>query len=153
MLLRFTAPAQEDSFISSLVARYLPDHMKRLIFVTTAYGVLLTPPPPDPNDLGRLNTVMKLAHRPKALWFPFYFANWIWRHRVGVVVLADGQRMTLDRLFHTPELRQECEQPQFSRALATQLVRVMPEWLEYASRSVMTKDLECLIRTVVMTEA
>lgn len=117
---------------------FIPSKTKRLIFISTILAAIKDINEPDEKLIHRLNNLLNIADRDKAMVLPMYFGIKFWNKKLpyGITINSlpnkhftlkdiDNKNLTLAQL----------------RIVGNTVIHNTPDWLRYGSRRSMRTDL------------
>lgn len=145
-------PERRRSFwmqkIGNFLCQRISGRVKRLIFLSSVFGLIENVSAPSKDTLSKLNKVLRLAHNNDAIAFPIYIHSWLWSNCEPTrKVLIDDSEVSLTELLsdiNECSLR-ETHAGVFNK-LAKYLSNIAPEWIVYGPTQMIAKDLEVLFK-------
>ena len=132
-------------FIITLVHWFIPLRGKRILFITSVYSYLADADENSTDLLRRLNKQLNLVRDLDALKLP---ANPVWRYLFwGNERLANALELAKCSFDCTPETVKGLDDETI-KDLCEEMVKAAPEWLRYARREQMRKELFTAITTM-----
>lgn len=131
--------------LGDLLCKYVPRRFKRLVFLTSVYGMIEGVDIPDAEHLKRMNELLHLARDSKALALPILLQSKIWKSRLAFPVIRLSEREICIGDLKTSML---CTRDY--DYLAAYLIEKAPRCLNYGSLALVARDLERLfmVRTL-----
>ncbi len=143
---------RQDAFWLRTIRQFLSERIsariKRLIFLSSVFGLVGNVNNPSKDTMSKLNTVLKLAHNNDAIAFPMYIHSWLWRNcDPNLKVQIDGETVSLaDLLRNVTEATDMTWQGSQFKLLAEYLTQIAPQWIVYGPTQMIAKDLEVLFK-------
>lgn len=140
-----TAIASEKSrggFLARFVLMRLPSRFKRMIYVSSIFGLIENSKDPDMELMTKLNEVLQLAKSgPKSCELPIHIRMTIWKN-------LDVQHMDIgeDKSIALNEVIQRALSIENCSKIGEQLAKSAPAWLQYGSVAAMAHDVVVLIK-------
>ena len=134
-------PLVKFSLRSSLIRlahQLLSWRTRRMILLSSIYGVVLDIKKPDIEHSNRLSSVLNLAKDPRALELPVAIKSVIWYLTDENKVTVAKRQLCLKDLGRPDLTEEECN------VLANHVVEQIPGVLRYAKTSQMVYDVKCL---------
>jgi hypothetical protein len=135
-------PGKFSGWMDRLLKKKLSYRLKRMIFLSSVLGLVENIQHPDNELLGKLNSVLKLAHDKQALKFPIMIHSWIWRRQKDNVISLDGRTVPISDLVQLRE-----GDVNFDK-LAEYLFHAAPDWVVYSKLPTVSEDLRKLFAEV-----
>lgn len=128
--------------LTKQMAEVLPRRIKRLLYVSSAIGILLRDKKPDAALVARINDKLKLAYSASGMLFPIYIGTIIWKNlmtntiqlQIGLVPVAELNPGDLSDM--------DCWRTGLFFARHT------PPWLQYGSDELMAADMHDILVTL-----
>ncbi len=141
------------SFNGNFFSRYLnknfgevlPRRIKRLLYVSSAMGLLLRTKNPDMRLVSRINDKLKLAYNASGMLFPIYIGSIIWKNLLSNVIELNIGAVPVSEINVHKLSDMDC----WKTGLF--LARNTPEWLQYGSNELMASDIHDML--VLLDEA
>lgn len=111
-----------------------------MIFLSSLYGLALDIQKPDITHAKKLSKVLNIAREPSSVELPMSLKSVIWKNHLTEKLDHQGNILRVTDL-NNPWLSLE----DFD-ALATSIVKNMPEWLKYAKDSQIKYDIRCMVK-------
>lgn len=126
-------------YLSQEAGQVLPRRIKRLIYVSSAMGLLLKTRELDARLAERINSTMKLAYGASGLLFPVYIGAIIWKNlKTNLVELKLGPvQLTSIDVYKLDDM--DCWRTGLFFA------RNVPTWLRYGTIELMTADIHDML--------
>lgn len=132
---------RDNSFIARHGLKKLPRNFKRMVYVSSIFGLLMDNDHPDRRLIQKLNEIIELARDTKACEFPIYIRNAIWENLdKGSFTINDKQSIALTEILRSDLTTDACN------AIGLQLASKVPSWLSYGSPAIMANDVIQLIK-------
>lgn len=122
-------------YLTNRFSNYLPRRFKRLLFVSSAMGLLLKTRYPDLDMVSKINDKLKLAYSAMGLLFPIYIGSFIWKNLRNNTIHLEGGLVNLDELDLANMEDSDCWKTGVFFAQNT------PSWLQYGSDGLLTADV------------
>lgn len=140
---RFNGGNFVTRYLHFLLTDLLPRRFKRLVYVSTALGLILREKNPDLGLMTKMNEVMHLAHKEASMIPLLYISAMVWKSvSSNVIQLSTGASVALNHLEYKDLSEKDCWDT------AHLLARKSPDWLQYGSLELMVHDvyqmLQCL---------
>lgn len=134
--------------LGNFLCQRISGRVKRLIFLSSVFGLIENINAPSKDTIQKLNTVLKLAHNNDAVAFPIYIHSWLWSNcEPNRRVLIDNSEVSLSELLSDiSEMDFQEEQTTVFNKLAKYLSNIAPEWIVYGPTQMIAKDLEVLFK-------
>lgn len=127
-------------YIARNIADVLPRRHKRLLYVSSAMGMLLKTKVLDPRLAESINAKMRLAFGASSLFFPVYIGSIIWKSlRDKVVMLSIGAPRLCEL-----DVCGLCDRDCWKTALF--FAQNAPNWMRYGSIGLMTADIHDMLK-------
>jgi hypothetical protein len=126
-----------ESLITRLIGKVLPDRMKRIIFVSSLVAHINDCKNPDKELLSKINTLLTLSGERGALVLPMKMHSQIW-DKVELIEVFTSKNIPIDDIHQIAEYKFVKNQ---ARLVSEELVKRTPRWLRYASNTQMRSDL------------
>ena len=117
-------------------AGLLPTRLRRMMYVGSFAGMVLHIKNPDQKLIGKMNQVLRLAHRPSGWIPPFMISDVVWKHcKDEAIKLSSGEK-PISQVALTETLSDnDCWR------IGLFAARNCPESLRYGSDQVMAADI------------
>lgn len=139
-----TSPLTRLGFIGrktvQVVHRLLTWKSRRMIFLSSIYGLVMDIKDPDHVNTSQLSQALNIARNPDAIQFPMAIKSVIWYKRIPSGLMVEGRQYQVSDIVRA-DLTEHVHE-----ALVTEFLEKTPEWLRYAKTSQMRYDLECLFK-------
>ena len=123
-------------YVLRKAAGLLPTRLRRMMYVGSFAGMVLHIQNPDQKLIGKMNQVLRLAHRPSGWIPPFMISDVVWKHcRDEAIKLSSGEK-PISQVALTETLSDN----DFWR-IGLFAARNCPESLRYGSDQVMAADI------------
>ena len=132
-----------------LIRTKLTSEVKRIVVLSSLAARLESVSDPAQRALHKLNNILHLCHDDKALLFPMYISNAIWGSRDDVNISLKNHELQIDSLQAIKE--HELTLPQI-QIVASVIVKLIPDYLSYASKRAMRGDIALLLKQVTSNE-
>lgn len=123
-----------------LIYALLTWRTRRMIFLSSLYGMVLGIKRPDHDHAAKLTQVLNIARDPQGIEFPIAIKSVIWYKRLSPTLEIEGRTYHLRDLANPDLAEGDLER------LVGGIIAKTPEWLQYAKKSQMRYDLLCLGR-------
>lgn len=127
-------------FCLKLIYKVLSWRTRRMIFLSSLYGLAMDIQKPDISHAKKLSKVLNIAREPSSVELPMSLKSVIWKNHLTEKLDRQGNILRVTDL-NNPWLSLE----DFD-ALATSIVKNMPEWLKYAKDSQIKYDIRCMVK-------
>lgn len=127
-------------FCLKLAYKLLSWRTRRMIFLSSLYGLVMDIQKPDISHAKKLSKVLNIAREPSSVELPMSLKSVIWNKRLTEKLDHQGNILRFTDL-NKPWLSLE----DFD-TLATSIVKNMPEWLRYAKDSQIKYDIHCMVK-------
>lgn len=134
------------NFVKSLIQSKLANETKRIIVLSSLAARIESITDPAQEVLHKLNTILHLCRDDKALMFPMYVSNVIWGSRDRININLQKSDIRIQELKEIKEHHLSETQIQI---VASLIVKIIPEYLSYASKRMMRGDIILLLKQVV----
>lgn len=136
-------PGYFENIFFNYISNKLPRRFKRLIFISSIFGLLEKVKDPDMVVVTKLNKVLNIAKYPDAMIFPMYIKNVIWKN-VGTSKISITESRTVDvaevLTFNLATV--DCQ------GIGEYFVTNTPDWLKYGTMEMMKEDVISLIKSL-----
>lgn len=126
--------------IVKTVYRVLSWKSRRMIFLSTIYGMATDLQQPDEARIFQLTRALNLARNPETLQLPLAIKSVVWYKRLPSGLEVEGQNFQVSDMTRT-DLTEDTQE-----ALLNELLQKTPSWLLYARPGQMRYDLECMFK-------
>jgi len=128
--------------LENFAEKKLSDKIKRLIFISSVFGLIKQIKEPDDFLVSKLNEVFIIAKFPDAVMFPMYIKNLIWHELYNMPIVLENKTLNIIgcgnvNINHSDEL-----------AIANYIVNHSPKWLRYANIEAMKEDILTLFKNL-----
>lgn len=123
-----------------VVHRLLTWKSRRMIFLSSIYGLIMDNQKPDRVNTSQLSQALNIARNPDAIQFPMAIKSVIWYKRIPSGLMVEGRQYQVSDIARADLTKNVHE------ALVTEFLEKTPAWLRYAKTSQMRYDLECLFK-------
>lgn len=131
----------KESFISRHVFMRLPRHYKRMIYVSSIFGLILNGEDPDLKLIRKLNEIIHLARDAKTCELPIHIRRVIWKNLdSNNLSIGNGESIAITDIISSQLNSENCN------SISEQIARSAPKWLNYGSTTVMSNDIIALIK-------
>ena len=110
--------------------------IRRLIFLSSLYGVVRDVNHVDKENAKRLVKALNIAIRPDSVQLPVAVKSVIWSHRVEEGIYVGGRHL------HVQDLGSHEVKDGEREELAKWVIKKMPDWLHYAKSAQMLYDVK-----------
>lgn len=131
--------------LTKQLAEFLPRRFKRLLYVSSAMGLLLRNKKPDSRIVAKINDKLHLAYSVSAMLFPIYIGTTIWKNLMTNVIRLQIGLVPVSELNLGELSDMDCWRTGLFFARHT------PPWLQYGSDELMAADVHDMI--VVLNKA
>ncbi len=122
----------------------IPKRVKRLIFVSSIIGLLDVDKSITNELIAKINSLLKIAHNPDAMYFPIAVKSIIWRK------LVKNPTMIINGIeYNISDLRNIRKTDKYYDSLSKFILNAAPEWLRYGSAALMEYDIQILCLKVL----
>lgn len=139
------SPSRTNGHVLSYFARrFLTWKLRRLIFLSSLYGVVSQVRHVDEENAKRLVKALNIANNPDSVQLPVAVKSAIWSHRVENGFYIEDRHLNVQDLGSKDIKDADLEE------IARWIVKKMPYWLHYAKSTQMLYDVKrlgCLMRT------
>ena len=139
-----TNSSPRESLTARFLGQVLPKRMKRLIFVSSFIAHIKNSTNPDKELLSKINKLLLLSSNDDALLLPVQLHQQIWQKVVLKDVLTD-KNIEIDDISQIASY--SFKKPQI-RTLSEEIIRVIPNWLLYGSKTQIRSDLICIFQNM-----
>lgn len=126
------------------LGKILPNRTKRLIFVSSFIAHIQVCEHADRNLIAKINRLLHLSDDDFALFLPMQYHEKIWS-KLNVEQLLHDKGFAISNFNQIAEI--EYMSPKV-RTLCEDIIKLMPEWLKYASNTQMRSDLIKLFKNI-----
>lgn len=146
MIFQLIATLPEYHLMAYLCDRWIPNHIKRALVLGSVYGLFAKDRCTDFVELEKINLKLKIARKPRVLNPGIWFSRRIWRSLfTSAPLIIGGVRIDFET-FHPDQLTAYPNPLHAVQQLSHFLATRSPEWLRYTSETLISKDIECLLR-------
>lgn len=116
----------------------LSPRIKRMIFLSSLLGFT------KPKDLLSIDTIIKinevlgLAHDVEAIRLPMFIRTWVWDHEFNEEIPVNNRSVMLSQFYDVQLTRIDFG------LLSDYIISKAPDWLIYAGKDVICRDIESL---------
>lgn len=137
----FATIVDEKGWIAKYALVRLPRRFKRMIYMSSLFGLMYENQPTDTEIVRKLNELIDLARDSKTCDFPIHIRKAIWK-KLDVTHLSIGNNelISLDEVIRKSLSTENC------LAIGEQIAKHVPAWLRYGSIAVMANDVIILIK-------
>lgn len=129
-------------FLARLAEVKLSRRLKRLIYISSIFGVIKQIKDPDMTLITKLNEIFKVARYPDAFIFPMYIKSMIWKSAATRSVIINNKEVPVAGLKCRGLNNEEREE------IGVYFAANAPEWLRYGSNTVMVSDVSLLLKQI-----
>lgn len=133
-----------ESLTARILGHVLPRRMKRLIFVSSFIAHIKNSTNPDKELLSKINKLLMLSSSDEALLLPVQLHQQIW-HKVVLKDVLSEKNIEIDDISQIASY--SFKKPQI-RTLSEEIIRVIPNWLMYGSKTQIRSDLICIFQNM-----
>ena len=126
--------------ILGVFAKFLNWKTRRMIFLSSIYGLIMDITKPDASNAEKLSKVLNIGRTGKGIEFPIAIKSVIWYRCLDSSLEVQGRTLHLRDLAN-PSLSEED-----GSLMVETIINIMPSWLRYAKRSQMVYDLQRLVK-------
>lgn len=122
-------------FLKNLAMKRLPSKIKRLMFISSALGLLYKINASNIEVINNLNEILNVTKNSSAMAFPMYIKNVIWSDLSEDEIIVNGRTMTISSIDLTALSYNERSD------IADYFAVNIPYWLKYSDISNIKNDL------------
>lgn len=136
-----SATTRSGSFIERRVLSKLPRRIKRMIYVSSIFGLIHDAKDPDMELVRKLNELIHLSRSEKTCELPIHIRKTIWKNLdVRNVSISNDKAIPLNTVIQSDLSIENCD------AIGKTLAAAAPQWLNYGSIATMATDVIVLIK-------
>lgn len=131
----------DQCWVSQKWLAHLPRRFKRMIYISSLFGLILNTENPDRELLNKLNDLISLAKNSRTCEVPILLRKAIWKdlgqHNLNIDA---GESIALQDVASRSLTTDNC------LAIGTHIAKLVPAWLCYGSVAIMANDVIMLIK-------
>jgi hypothetical protein len=131
----YNNPSLFERGLSKLIRRVFAWKTRRMIFLSSIYGLVLDISRTDTENAEKLSRVLNIGRSVEGIEFPIAIKSVIWYNRISPYMEIEGRTVHI-RDLSNPKISEED-----SRLIIDSILARMPSWLKYAKLSQMRYDL------------